>query len=304
MTIEADGRRIFTIMPSDVNELNGETPASVAATVVERLGVALTEVTELSRPRQILFSAAEALLATAVFVALTWFLLRVRRGVGRRFHEMTERRLRDSVVGHAQFVQGDADHGLPAAPGRRADVHRRSLSRVRLAHLFAAALPLYAPLGRIAARFPDRPVLARRRRDAGRAARTLYGPADRRAHAIRDPDHAAALSVHRTGADHDPVALSRDLAADAEADDRGAVAVRGRDRLPVRARQRIRGVQGHERVRRPGGLARLERHREPGDERVHAHLFAGAARRRFRDGRRRRGHRLAGRHAFDEDQDD
>ena len=105
MTIEADGRRILTIMPADVNELNGETPASVAATVVERLGVALSEVTELSNPRQILFSAAEALLATAVFVALTWLLLRVRRGVGRRFHEMTERRLRDSVVGNAQFVK-------------------------------------------------------------------------------------------------------------------------------------------------------------------------------------------------------
>ena len=105
VTIESDGRRILTIMPSDVNELNGETPASVAATVAERLGVALTEVTELSRPRQVLFSAAEALLATVVFVALTWLLLKVRRGVGRRFHELTERRLRDSVVGHAQFVQ-------------------------------------------------------------------------------------------------------------------------------------------------------------------------------------------------------
>ena len=105
MTIEADGRRIITILPSDVNELNGETPASVAATVIERLGVALTEVTELSRPREILFSAAQALLATAVFVGLTWFLLRIRRRVGRRFHEMTERRLRGAALGHAQFVK-------------------------------------------------------------------------------------------------------------------------------------------------------------------------------------------------------
>ena len=126
-TIESDGRRIITILPSDVNELNGETPASVAATVVERLGVALTEVTELSRPRQILFSAAQALLATAIFVALTWLLLRIRRRVGRRFHDMTERRLRGSAVGHAQFVKATRIMDYPQRLDRPADVRRRSV---------------------------------------------------------------------------------------------------------------------------------------------------------------------------------
>ena len=52
-----------------------------------------------------------------------------------------------------------------------------------------------------------------------------------------------------------------------------------RSRSPTRiCRQRLGRVQRHERVRRAGRVAGLERDREPGDERIHADLLARAPR--------------------------
>ena len=48
-------------------------------------------------------------------------------------------------------------------------------------------------------------------------------------------------------------------------------------RYPYLPGSRDRRVQGRQRLRRPDGVARFQRARQPGDERIHADLLAGAA---------------------------
>ena len=158
-----------------------------------------------------------------------------------------------------------------------------------VAHVRPAAVPDRAPLGGSARRVP--------RPDAGS---TRVGPpvvASGPVHGGRHlPDHAVRGSPRGEPVRRARAAKNRDQGTDrregcphAAHHDHLALAVRHRRRLSVFARQRHGRVQGGERLRRAGGVPRLERHREPADERVHAHLQRGAVSRRRRPDWRRRG---------------
>jgi small-conductance mechanosensitive channel len=105
VSLEVAGRRIVAIMPSDVDTLAGETPADIAAAAAQRLGVALNEVAELRRPRQLLVALFEVLLATVIFVALVWLLTKARIAASRRIGDAAERSLQTTRVGNAEFVR-------------------------------------------------------------------------------------------------------------------------------------------------------------------------------------------------------
>src|SRR5688572_27604117 len=105
MSIDLAGRRIIAIFPADVDALAGETPAAVAEAAARRLDTAVNEVAELRRPQQLLTAGLWVLLATAVFVALTWGLLRVRSAAGRRVRDATERKLHATKMGDAEFLK-------------------------------------------------------------------------------------------------------------------------------------------------------------------------------------------------------
>ena len=105
VTIGVGGRYVFTIMPADIDALAGETQTATAALAVSRLQTALNEVAELHRPRQLLVGGLEALLATTVFVAAIWVLIRARRTARVRLGEAAGRRLQASAVGDQEFLR-------------------------------------------------------------------------------------------------------------------------------------------------------------------------------------------------------
>jgi small-conductance mechanosensitive channel len=105
-TIAVGGFNIFAIVPADIDGLAGETMAESAAQAASRLQVALDEVVEARRPRQLLFSVLQFLIATIVFVAIAWALARARRNAGRRLETSAKRRLQATAVGgEAEFVR-------------------------------------------------------------------------------------------------------------------------------------------------------------------------------------------------------
>ena len=106
MTIAVGGFNIFAIAPADIDALAGETMAESAAQAASRLQVALDEVVEARRPRQLLFSVLQFLIATIVFMAIAWGLGRARRNAGRRLEASAMRRLQATAVGgDAEFVR-------------------------------------------------------------------------------------------------------------------------------------------------------------------------------------------------------
>ena len=82
VSLEVNGQRIVAILPTDVDSLTGETPESAGAAAAQRLQVALNEVAELRRPRQLLNSVLQVLAGTALFVTLFWLLRKVRAAIG------------------------------------------------------------------------------------------------------------------------------------------------------------------------------------------------------------------------------
>lgn len=96
---------IFGIVPADVDTLAGETMAESASQAASRLQAALDEVFESRRPRVLLFAALQVLLATIVFVAIAWGLVRARRSATRRFDAIAIRHLQETVVGDDEFVR-------------------------------------------------------------------------------------------------------------------------------------------------------------------------------------------------------
>lgn len=105
VSIEVAGTRILAILPTDVDTLAGETPAAVADAAARRLEVALNEVAELRRPRQLLGAVLAVLLATAIFAALLWGVGKVRNAASRRIGDATARRLQASTIGKAEIVR-------------------------------------------------------------------------------------------------------------------------------------------------------------------------------------------------------
>ena len=105
ISLEVAGRRIVAIVPADVDTLAGETPAGVAMAAVGRIETVLGEVAELRRPRQLLVATLLVVLVTALFVALTWGLMKARRAVSQRIREATERKLQETKVGDADLIR-------------------------------------------------------------------------------------------------------------------------------------------------------------------------------------------------------
>jgi small-conductance mechanosensitive channel len=105
ITMSVGGHFVFTIMPADVDTLAGETQAATAALAASRLQTALNEVAELRRPRQLIVGGLQALLASAVFVAIIWGLMKVRGRARLRLGGAAERRLQASAVGDREFLR-------------------------------------------------------------------------------------------------------------------------------------------------------------------------------------------------------
>jgi small-conductance mechanosensitive channel len=104
-SLDVAGHRVVALMPSDVDVLAGETPASAAASAAQRLQVALSEVEELRRPRLILVAIVQVLLVTALLITLLWVLRRAHAAATRRIEVAAERRLRAAQAGNADFVR-------------------------------------------------------------------------------------------------------------------------------------------------------------------------------------------------------
>ncbi len=108
--ISIDGRDVFAILPTDVNELQGETAAGKAAAVVERLQLALNELGEASRPYVLLWAIAQSVLMTVVLVLVLMGLVRVNRWAAARFAVVTHRQLSrltggDEIVRRTSVVE-------------------------------------------------------------------------------------------------------------------------------------------------------------------------------------------------------
>jgi small-conductance mechanosensitive channel len=97
VSLDVAGRRVVAIFPSDVDTLAGETLDTVAAAAAGRLDVALREVRELSLPWELLGALAQVLLATLVFAALCWLLMKAEKAASRRITAAAEQSLRKTV---------------------------------------------------------------------------------------------------------------------------------------------------------------------------------------------------------------
>jgi small-conductance mechanosensitive channel len=97
--ISVDGRGVFAIVPADASELLGESVESKAAGAVERLQQALDELAEARRPRVLVWGAAQAAVATVLFVLMLLVLVRVNRRTANAVARATQRQLSRLTVG-------------------------------------------------------------------------------------------------------------------------------------------------------------------------------------------------------------
>jgi small-conductance mechanosensitive channel len=112
VSLEVSGQRIVAILPTDVDSLSGETPEAAGAAAAERLQLALNEVAELQRPRQLLNSVVQVLGATALFGTLFWLLGKVRSAIRARIRRMTEQ-LQADWIPDAEFVRASRLMEMP-----------------------------------------------------------------------------------------------------------------------------------------------------------------------------------------------
>src|SRR5829696_980894 len=108
--ISVGGRRVFAILPMDLNQLLGESIDSTTADAMARLRQALGEIGEARRPRLLLLASAQAVAATVVASLLLWGLHRfrttVRDGVERRTHRLLSRStVGDELVRQTQVLR-------------------------------------------------------------------------------------------------------------------------------------------------------------------------------------------------------
>jgi small-conductance mechanosensitive channel len=103
--VSVGNRDVFAITSDDVNDLAGETLESKSVEAVANLQRALDEAAELSAPRQMLWRTLQALLGTALFVALLWGTGRLQRRLTDRLLVGTERRLQQLAAGDAALVK-------------------------------------------------------------------------------------------------------------------------------------------------------------------------------------------------------
>ena len=164
--------------------------------------------------------------------------------------------------------------------------------------------PYTRPWGESLRSLPAESTVAGRPRDSGCAAGPVHGAAHRADHPVRDPHRAVALSRLRGRPHLAAVGLSGDGAADAQAADRRPVAVRA-SRSPTRTcpaanLEAFKGMSVFVGLVVSLGSSGIVNQVMSGFTLTYSRALRVGD---FVDGRRRRRHRRAGRHAVDEDQD-
>jgi small-conductance mechanosensitive channel len=105
VTVSVGGHYAFAILPADIDPLAGETLDGIGTLTAQRLQVALKEMDELRRPRQLLVGTLQAIAATAAFVGIVWMLMRMHRAASVRLCTAAARRLEASAVRDVEFVR-------------------------------------------------------------------------------------------------------------------------------------------------------------------------------------------------------
>jgi small-conductance mechanosensitive channel len=105
MMVSIGGQDVFAIVPADVDTLTGATLETTAARAASSLQVALAEIEEARRPRDLAGQILQALLATGAFVAICWFLIKARTRLGERLGGAAARRLQATKVGDDEFMR-------------------------------------------------------------------------------------------------------------------------------------------------------------------------------------------------------
>jgi small-conductance mechanosensitive channel len=109
--ILVDGKPVFRVLNGDVDTEAGETVMTATVDATANLRKALGEVRESEDARVLLSAAGDTLLATVLFAALVWLLLRGYRWLARRVHDFAHRRLTRALPSWTREVVGEAALG-------------------------------------------------------------------------------------------------------------------------------------------------------------------------------------------------
>jgi small-conductance mechanosensitive channel len=109
MVISVGNRDVFAIVPLDVDDLLGETIESKTAVTVERLRVAVSEISEARRPRMMVRSVVESLLMTIVFALVVMALWRANHwadlAAGSTERQLSRLTVGDEIVRQTRLLQ-------------------------------------------------------------------------------------------------------------------------------------------------------------------------------------------------------
>ena len=139
--LSVGSRRLFALLPGDVDETAGETLDTAVERTVASLNQALSDAAERRSGRHLLAAALLSLVATALFGGLTIALRRLRRGTSQSLERLTERLAAQLPSGGKRF--------LPLRWLTEA-VHQA----VRLTFLLAGFVAGYVWLAYVLRRFP------------------------------------------------------------------------------------------------------------------------------------------------------
>lgn len=103
--LRVHGQTVFVILPKDVDELAGETLASVLQQTTQRLDRAIAELEELRNHRSLITSVAFGIGATLGMIAFVWLLARNRRWVELRLIKVTADKA-EQIKSHSLRVFG------------------------------------------------------------------------------------------------------------------------------------------------------------------------------------------------------
>jgi small-conductance mechanosensitive channel len=99
-----DGREVFSVLATDVDELAGETLATLAEETSQRLSRALSEVRESRDWRSLSLALLRTLLTLSVAAALAWFLLRNHRRLNLRLGRLGQQRAQALATGELRVL--------------------------------------------------------------------------------------------------------------------------------------------------------------------------------------------------------
>ncbi len=110
--IQIDGAGSFYISPDDVDQFQQETLDGVAKQVVARLNTAIHETHESRNLESMLQAAAYALVASIVYAALVWLVIKLRKVIAVRVAAFAHVRLETLQVVQAKLIQRDRIQAL------------------------------------------------------------------------------------------------------------------------------------------------------------------------------------------------